>query len=121
MWLRGARTCDRSAGADGRAGSPESRRSGCATGSWTRRPWRCAVTRTRVAVAALACMFVPHLAAAQQRMTWKVEKDTREALVYAPKSPPAGAKLPLVLSFHGHGDDMENFQYVDLQRAWPDA
>jgi polyhydroxybutyrate depolymerase len=75
----------------------------------------------RILFAFALLTFVAHGAAAQQRMTWKVEKDTREALVYAPKSPAAGAKLPLVLSFHGHGDDMENFQYVDLQRSWPDA
>ena len=75
----------------------------------------------RIALAAVACAVVAQAAAAQQRMTWKVEKDTREALVYAPKAPAPGARLPLVLSFHGHGDDMENFQYVDLQRVWPDA
>jgi len=75
--------------------------------------------RLLIAYALLA--LTAHTAAAQQRMTWKIDKDTREALVYAPRSAAAGAKLPLVLSFHGHGDDMENFQYVDLQRAWPDA
>ena len=75
----------------------------------------------RILLAGLLLTVAAHTAAAQQRMTWKIDKDTREALVYAPKTPAAGARIPLVLSFHGHGDDMENFQYVDLQRAWPDA
>ena len=53
-------------------------------------------------------------------VTWTVDGDKREALVFAPSTPPPG-KLPLIFSFHGHGDDMENFQYVGLQQAWPDA
>ena len=52
-------------------------------------------------------------------MTWTVDGDKREAIVFAP--PRRRGKLPLIFSFHGHGDDMENFQYVGLQQAWPDA
>jgi hypothetical protein len=26
-----------------------------------------------------------------------------------------------VLSFHGRGDNMQNFQHTDLHRAWPQA
>src|SRR6267143_3519704 len=59
-------------------------------------------------------------AASAEVVTWTVDGDKREALVFAPSAPPGG-KLPLIFSFHGHGDDMENFQYVGLQRAWPEA
>jgi polyhydroxybutyrate depolymerase len=58
--------------------------------------------------------------ASAEVLTWTVDGDKREAIVFAPSAPPPG-KLPLVFSFHGHGDDMENFQYVGLQQAWPDA
>ena len=54
-------------------------------------------------------------------MTWKVDGETRRAIVYAPSANSAGGKAPLVLSFHGHGDDMQNFQHTDLHRAWPEA
>src|ERR1043166_5967252 len=43
----------------------------------------------------------------------------REAIVYVPKA--TSAKPPLILSLHGHGDDMDNFQYVGFQNVWPDA
>jgi len=49
-----------------------------------------------------------------------VRGTTRQAIVYAP----AGASstpTPLVLSFHGHGDGMENFQHTDVHVAWPEA
>ena len=29
--------------------------------------------------------------------------------------------MPLVLSFHGHGDNMQNFQHTNLHQAWPEA
>jgi len=53
-------------------------------------------------------------------ITWTVDGVERAAIIYAPKSPPPG-KLPLILSFHGHGDDAQNFQFVGLHQAWPDA
>lgn len=53
-------------------------------------------------------------------ITWTVDGVERSAIIYVPKSPPPG-KLPLIFSFHGHGDDAQNFQYVLLQQAWPDA
>jgi polyhydroxybutyrate depolymerase len=58
--------------------------------------------------------------AAAATVSWMVDGVERFAIIYAPKSPPAG-KLPLIFSFHGHGDDAENFQFVGLQTAWPDA
>lgn len=57
---------------------------------------------------------------AAETMTWKVGGDTRQAIVYTPTASPT-AKAPLVLSFHGHGDDMDNFQHTDMHRAWPEA
>jgi polyhydroxybutyrate depolymerase len=57
---------------------------------------------------------------AAETMTWKVGNDTRQAIVYAPTASPT-AKAPLVMSFHGRGDDMDNFQHTDMHRAWPEA
>lgn len=74
----------------------------------------------RIVGIAVALLLAGRVASAELR-TWTVDGVKREALVFAPSAPPAGGKLPLVLSFHGHGDDMENFQYTDLHRAWPDA
>ena len=54
-------------------------------------------------------------------MTWQVDGETREAIVYAPAASPAGARVPLVLSFHGYGDNMQNFQHTNVHRAWPEA
>lgn len=60
-------------------------------------------------------------AAAAEVMTWKVEGDIREAIVFAPKASPTGGRNPLVLSFHGRGDNIQNFQHTDLHLAWPEA
>ena len=72
--------------------------------------------RSLMAVAAILAAQV----ASADTMTWRVAGETREAIVYAPSSA-ASAKAPLVFSFHGRGDDMENFQYVRLHEAWPEA
>ena len=75
----------------------------------------------RLFVAAVLVLACARIASAESEgASWIVDGVKREAIVYFPSSPPPG-KLPLVLSFHGHGDDMENFQYVGLQNAWPDA
>ena len=58
--------------------------------------------------------------ASAEVMSWRVDGQTREAIVYAPTST-TGGRHPLIMSFHGRGDDMENFQYVNLHRAWADA
>ena len=58
--------------------------------------------------------------AAAQVMSWQVDGETRQAIVHAPES--AGAEAsPLILSFHGFGDNAQNFQYTNLHVAWPDA
>ena len=55
-----------------------------------------------------------------QTMTWKVDGETRYALVFATPMDTAG-KRPVVFAFHGRGDDMEGFQYTFLHKAWPEA
>ena len=54
-------------------------------------------------------------------MRWQVNGETREAIVHAPDTAESGEALPLVLSFHGYGDNMVNFQYTNVHVAWPDA
>ena len=54
-------------------------------------------------------------------MRWQVNGETREAIVYAPAPSRGGEGVPLVLSFHGFGDNMQNFQHTNLHLAWPDA
>ena len=73
----------------------------------------------RAAAVALALVLCARVAAAAT-ISWMVDGVERFAIIYAPKSPPPG-KLPLILSFHGHGDDAQNFQFVGLHTAWPDA
>ena len=75
------------------------------------------VLRCSIIVAAL--LLCARITAAADLVSWTVDGVKRDALVFAPSSPQG--KLPLIFSFHGHGDDMENFQFVGLQDAWPDA
>lgn len=56
-----------------------------------------------------------------QSRRWHIDRDTREAIVYPPSTPAASGRAPLVFSFHGHGDDMQNFQNTNLHEAWPEA
>jgi polyhydroxybutyrate depolymerase len=75
---------------------------------------------TRVVCALIAIALTARIAGAET-ITWRVDGVTREAIVYAPSATSPAGKAPLVLSFHGRGDDMENFQHVRLHDAWPDA
>jgi polyhydroxybutyrate depolymerase len=75
----------------------------------------------RVAVALVIFAMSARFAAAAETVSWTIDGVKREAIVFAPSAPSPGTKLPLIFSFHGHGDDMENFQYVGLQMSWPDA
>ena len=54
-------------------------------------------------------------------MTWKVDRDTRQAIVYAPSENSAAGRAPMVLAFHGRGDNMQNFQRTGLHQAWREA
>lgn len=73
-----------------------------------------------VAVVAIVCAHAA-LAAGAEVVTWKVDGEARQAIVFPPSAPAAGDKAPLVFSFHGRGDDMKNFQGTDMHRAWPQA
>ena len=78
--------------------------------------------RARLLLPAVALILIPVLvrAAEPRAVTWKVDGDERQALVYAP--PVRSAKLPLVFAFHGRGDNMRNFaEGVELHKAWPEA
>jgi len=76
------------------------------------------VSRVSVLAALLLAWASP---AAAQLVTFPVGGEMRQAFVYAPSTPPAGAKLPVVLAFHGRGDTIRDFQYVNLHIAWRDA
>jgi polyhydroxybutyrate depolymerase len=64
-----------------------------------------------------------HTASGQrpETMTWNVDGQVRHAIVHEPAANSIGGKSPLVLSFHGHGDNMQNFQHTNLHDAWPEA
>ena len=64
-----------------------------------------------------------HTASAQRAeiKAWRLNGETRRAIVYSPSAKSAGGRAPLVFSFHGHGDNMQNFQHTDLHRAWREA
>src|SRR5687767_12591647 len=70
-------------------------------------------------IAAVTTLAAP--AASAETMTWRVGPDTREAIVHLPTVPSPGGKAPLVFSFHGRGDDMDNFQATGMHQAWPQA
>ena len=74
---------------------------------------------TQVALAGLFLTLGVRDAAAEV-MRWQIDGETREAIVYVPASP-GGEGVPLVLSFHGYGDNMQNFQHTNVHVAWPDA
>ena len=59
--------------------------------------------------------------ASAEVMRWSVDGETREAIVHAPVATPGSGKVPLVLSFHGRGDSMQNFERTDVHMVWPDA
>lgn len=56
-----------------------------------------------------------------ESLTWKVDGDVRKAIAHRPAASSPGGRSPLVLSFHGHGDNMDNFQLSNMHRAWPQA
>src|SRR5262249_5159938 len=73
-------------------------------------------------LAAIMCGHA-HVALAQREeiLTWRVDAGTRKATVHALTASSPGGRAPLVFSFHGHGDNMDNFQHTDLHLAWPQA
>ena len=77
--------------------------------------------RVVVVLAVFAAARSAGLAAEPSRMTWVVNGETREALVFAPAGTPGG-KVPVILAFHGHGGNMgAAAQWMRFQVAWPEA
>jgi polyhydroxybutyrate depolymerase len=72
---------------------------------------------------AFAAILCAQNAAAQRAevMLWKIAGESRAAWVYAPSVKSPSGAVPLVFSFHGHGDSVENFQRSGLHRAFPEA
>ena len=78
----------------------------------------------RKRLATIAAIVLMADAASAQRAevkAWRFDGATRRAIVYSPAKKSASGRAPLVLSFHGHGDNMQNFQHTDLHLAWPEA
>ncbi len=59
--------------------------------------------------------------ASAEVIRWEVDGVPRQAIVYAPSAPAGSEALPVILSFHGFGDNAQNFQRTGLHVAWPDA
>jgi polyhydroxybutyrate depolymerase len=47
--------------------------------------------------------------ASPEKMNWTIDGVQREAIVVSPSQKDPSGKVPVILAFHGHGDDMENF------------
>ena len=59
--------------------------------------------------------------ASTEVIRWQVEGETREAIIYAPAAARGDDAVPLILSFHGYGDNMQNFQHTNMHLSWRDA
>jgi len=77
--------------------------------------------RTTLSVCLVATMALVACSASAETVSWNVGGINRTAIVYTPTAASPSGKVPLVFSFHGRGDDMENFQYTDMHKAWPQA
>jgi len=77
------------------------------------------MTLRKVPLILAAVASLAPAASRSEMMTLTVDGVKRRAIVYSPAKP--GGKAPVILSFHGHGDTMQNFQSVGLQDAWPQA
>ena len=75
---------------------------------------------TRVGLVGLV-LVLSACGASAKVLRWEVGGETREAIVYAPGAPQGDEQVPLVFSFHGRGDNMQNFQYTNVHVAWPEA
>jgi polyhydroxybutyrate depolymerase len=59
-------------------------------------------------------------AARLEKMTWQVDGETREALVYIPRD--TSTKPPIVFAFHGHGGNAQNAsRQFAFHTHWPEA
>ena len=61
--------------------------------------------------------------ASAEVMRWLIDGATREAVVHVPDKAreEEGEGVPVVLAFHGYGDNVENFQHTRLHMAWREA
>jgi polyhydroxybutyrate depolymerase len=70
---------------------------------------------------ALAALIVIPAVAQAEPITFTVDGVARRAFIYAPPVAPPASGFPVVFTFHGRGDVIENFEIVNLHGAWPDA
>jgi polyhydroxybutyrate depolymerase len=75
------------------------------------------------AITSAALILWPAAASAQYSLkrTWSIDGEARWAIVYPPFGSRAIGRAPVVLAFHGHGDDAEHFQITGMHDAWPEA
>jgi polyhydroxybutyrate depolymerase len=80
-------------------------------------------TRFGLLFAAALLAALAHRVAAQGTvMTWTVDGQKREAIVFAPAPTTASIEHPLVFGFHGHGGNMNGAsQLMHIQSLWPEA
>jgi polyhydroxybutyrate depolymerase len=77
--------------------------------------------RTRLAFVSLLLLILGAGRASAEVTSWEVDGEAREAIVYAPSESQEGGRAPLVLVFHGRGDNMQNFQNTKIHEMWPEA
>ncbi len=74
------------------------------------------------ALAILAVLAISARAAEPHLVSWTVDGIEREAIVFAPASPPKSGGSPLLFVFHGHGGNMRGAaRNTKFQDAWPEA
>jgi polyhydroxybutyrate depolymerase len=60
--------------------------------------------------------------AAPSHMTWTVDGEKREALVYGPTRKDPTGKSPVIFGFHGRGGDMQDSaETMRFESVWPEA
>ena len=75
-----------------------------------------------LAVALVIFVATSGTSRAQTTMTWTVDGQQREAIVFAPAPTTSSVKHPLVFGFHGHGGNMQGIsQLMHIQTLWPEA
>lgn len=75
-----------------------------------------------IAAGAAAPLAQSQAPVALSRQTWTVDGVERSALVAAPRAGASGARVPLVLVFHGHGGSSNGAaRTFRIHEAWPEA
>jgi polyhydroxybutyrate depolymerase len=76
----------------------------------------------RIAFLFAVAIFATQIVAAQTVMTWTINGEKRQAIVFAPKPTTSAISHPLVFGFHGHGGNMHGAsQQMHIQTLWPEA